>query len=81
MTSYSKKLNAMNKIKFIGDHEIDTKAKKLNKEIETYIDKKHIDLEYFLWLQSIAHNVYKKYVKDINIRRKNHAKVIEFHCA
>lgn len=79
MTTYTKKLNAMNKIKLIGDKEIDSKAKCLNKEIEAYIDKKHIDLEYFLWLQSIAHNVYKKFVKDINIRRQNHNKVIEFH--
>ena len=81
MTTYTKKLNAMNKIKLIGDNEIDNKAKQLNKEIESYIDKKEIDVEYFIWLQGIAHNVYKKYVADINIRRKNHAKVIEFHCA
>lgn len=79
MTTYTKKLNAMNKIKLIGDNEIDFKAKQLNKEISSYIDKKHIDLQYFLWLQAIAHNTYKKYVKNINVRRQNHNKVIEFH--
>lgn len=81
MTNYTKKLNAMNKIKLIGDNEIDNKAKQLNKEIESYIDKKHIDLEYFLWLQDIAHSAYKTYVKKLNTRRENHIKVMTFHCA
>lgn len=81
MTTYTKKINAMNKIKLIGDNEIDNKAKKLNKEIESYIDRKEIDVEYFIWLQGIAHSAYKTYIKKLNIRRENHAKVIEFHCA
>ena len=81
MTNYTKKLNAMNKIKFTGDKEIDAKAKQLNKDIESYIDKNHIDLEYFIWLQNIAHSAYKTYVKKLNTRRENHNKVVEFHCA
>ena len=77
----AKKLGVLRTIEFGNDIEQNAIIKRCNDRILEYVENRDIDVSYFEWLQNIAIDVCYKTLNDLMLRRQNHAKVVEFHCA
>ena len=77
----AKKFAILRTIELGNDSEQNAIIKRCNDRILEYVENGDIDVSYFEWLQNIAIDICYKALNDLMLRRQNHNKVVEFHCA